>query len=120
RGIRSLRVGSRTVMRRAERAESLRIGSLKMLERDDGVRALQAENVTDGRVGRWIVLPKLNVFLQSRGVLDLHHLFSFFHRAIPSQLPLCLRPGLLRGMPAGQWVAGLDVAGDLRRDAQTD
>src|SRR5689334_17870767 len=43
-----------------------------------------------------------------------------FHGPIPRQLALRLRPGLFRRMPAGQGIAALHVAGNLRGHADAD
>ena len=58
--------------------------------------------------------------LQLAKVGNLRQLAPTLHLAVPSELPLRLRPGLFRGMPAGQRVAALGVAGNLRGDTQSD
>ena len=51
---------------------------------------------------------------------DLCQLALLFHFAVPSQLALCLCPGLSWRVPAGQWIVALGVAGDLRADAKAN
>ena len=58
--------------------------------------------------------------IEAAAVDDLHHLTGLFHGAIPLQLRLRLRPGLLGRSPAGERVVWGDVAGDLRGNDEAD
>src|ERR1019366_10762218 len=57
--------------------------------------------------------------VQLGAIADSRNLAGLLHGLIPGELPLSLGPGLLWRMPAGQWIAGLDVARDLRGHAKT-
>ena len=46
-GVRSLRVGARTVVGRAHRAQTLAVRALQMARRDQGIGALEAEQVAN-------------------------------------------------------------------------
>src|SRR5580765_5905887 len=72
------------------------------------------------RVRARSVRPQRDVGIEVADSRDGGHLASLFHRPIPGELTLRLGPGLLRAVPAGQRVAGLDIAGYLGRDAQAD
>src|SRR5437868_10719787 len=49
-GISPERVGARPVMRRSQGAQSLFETAFEMVQRDDGISSLEAQNVTDGAV----------------------------------------------------------------------
>src|ERR1044071_380212 len=79
RGVRALRIPSRPIVRRAQRTKPLREGTLEVFECHDRVRAFKTKDVTDGRIGRRMVVPGLKMLVQASGVLDLHHLRSEEH-----------------------------------------
>ena len=120
----ALRVNAGAVMRRADGAEAVRVRALEMPERDDGVGAFEAEHVADRGLRRrstpWRLRRSTASACRVGAVPNLHHLAALLHGAIPGELPLCLRPRLLRRMPAGQRVAARHVARDLRGDAEAD
>ena len=66
------------------------------------------------------VVERLRAAVESTGASGFGQFAGLFHRAIPGQLALRLRPRLFRRMPAAQGVAQLDVTANLRRHAQTD
>ena len=94
--------------------------ALQVAKLNDRVGAFEREDIADRRVGRRVVLPQGDVAGERPPVANLHQLAAFFHRAIPGELPLRLRPGDLGRVPARQRIAVGDVAGDLRRNAQAD
>ena len=80
----------------------------------------EAEQVADGQFGGFLVrgvLPASGMRLHFGPGAELHHFAALFHGAIPGELPLRLRPGLLRAAPAGKIVEARRVARDLRGDA---
>ena len=114
------RVGARAVMGRAKRAQAALVRAFEVLQRHHRVRSLEAQNIAHRQVVAWPVGPLGQVRLQLAKVGDLRHLTPALHLAVPGELALRLCPGLFRRMPAGQRVAALGIAGDLRCDAQAD
>src|ERR1022692_1706919 len=93
------------VVDRPQRNQAIGPGLLQMPPAQDGVGSFQAQQVTDGKLAQVLRLcrsPKSGVSLYFGAGAQLHHLSAFFHGAIPCQLPLRLRPRLLRTAPAGQ------------------
>ena len=127
--IRAVSIHTGAIVRRADRAQSIRVAALQMLQRDERVRAFEAHDVTDGRlrgltarlddidprVRRRKFLPQLEVRFELRARADGDEFTRLLHRAIPRELPLRLRPRLCRRGPARQPVEVRRVARDLRR-----
>ena len=96
-----------------------------MADRDHRIGALEREDVAD-RQPRDVATafrrrePSRDVGVESGAIDDLHHLSRLLHGAIPVELGLSLRPGLLGRAPAGERVVGGYEAGDLRGDDQAD
>ena len=83
--VRALRVHARSVVRRPDGAQALRVRPLQVVQRDDRVGAFEAEDVADRRV---LVLvpgfrraPVFEMVLQRGRVADVHHLAGLFHGA---------------------------------------
>src|SRR6266542_4946146 len=94
----ALRVNARPVVRRADGAQTVLVGALEVLERDDRVGPFEAQDVADP-----LFQPVASAFrrkssyvpLQRGEIANLHELAALFHRAVPRELRLRHRPGLL-------------------------
>ena len=118
--VRARRVGARAVMRRAKRAQAGGVGLFQMAKGDHRVGPLETEHIADWERLGWAGFPLGQVRLELLEVGDLCQLCLLFHFAIPSQLALCLCPGLSWRVPTGQRVVALGVAGDLRPNTKAD
>src|SRR5436853_1501586 len=94
-----------------------------MAPAQDRVRAFEAKQVADWQCERFFmgrVLPARGVRFDLRPVAELRHLAALLHRAVIRELPLGVRPRLLRAAPAGEIVKTRRIAGDLRRDDDSE
>ena len=101
----AVRIHARPVVRRADGAQALGVGALQVLKRDDRVGAFEAQDVADRLVAGLAEsarATRLDAHAERRAIDDLHDLAALLHRAIPRELPLRHRPGLLRRVPARQ------------------
>src|SRR3954471_2280343 len=99
-----------------------------MFETDDGIRSFEAENVADGKKSALTTPRRRRLGLPAHGNMgakgicigDPPHLAFFLHGAIPGELSLGLRPGLLRTMPTRKRIRQFHIAGNLRSHANPD
>ena len=125
RGIGAVGVAARAVMGRSHGPQPGAVRPLQMSDRDHRIGALERKDVAD-RQPRDVATaggrrePSRDVGVESGAIDDLHHLSRLLHGAIPVELGLGLRPGLLGRVPAGERIVGGYGAGNLRRDDQAD
>ena len=121
-------------MRESERPQSVVVAPLEMVQRDDRISPLEAQDKAnrmpdrrrlrigpiDAVVDRRRAQPQVEMLVQFLSVADRLEFARLLHDAVPGQLPLRLRPRLFRRIPARQLVKVRGVAADLRRHAETD
>ena len=121
--IRPVPVDARPVMHRSQRDQSIGARFFQMPPAQDGISTFEAEQVSDRQLHRVVVArihPPREMRLDLRPRAELHHLPAILHRPIVRELPLRMRPRLLRAAPAGEISKRRSVARNLRRHADAD